>query len=284
MLIKLLGVVVIAYLIIVTILWGAQERMVLPGPSRPLPQPKAFGFDDGERVTVVADDGTELHGWYLPPEPNRSEPAPGLLWFYGNMETVSVLGDLFSVLKPPGAGLLVLDYRGYGDNPGRATEQNIERDGEAAMEYLRSRPDIDPAKIAVYGRSIGSTVAMHVATKYPVSAVVLDSPMSTAADVAAEHYWFFPRFLVRLELDNVGRAASLDAPLLVVHGEKDRIIPSWMGREVADAAAHGRFVLLGNAGHNSTYATNPEFYREVVWQQLGFDGSGETLRQEDRGS
>ena len=271
MIIKLLGVLAAAYLVIVSVLWGAQERMVLPGPARPLPDPRLHGFAGGERVTVTAYDRTELHGWYLPPEGGEGTPAPGLLWFYGNMETVGVLADVFEFLKPSGIGLLALDYRGYGENAGRASESAIERDGEVAMEYLRSRPEIDASKIAVYGRSIGSTVAMHLATRFPVSAVVFDSPMSTARDVAAEHYWFFPKLLVRLELDNVGRASDVEAPLLVLHGVDDQIIPSWMGEAVADAAPNGTFVALAGAGHNTTYAVDPERYRKILWDHLGVD-------------
>lgn len=269
MLVKFLAVLAAAYVILVTILWGAQERMVLPGPSRALPDPNSLGLE-GERVTVHAEDGTDLHGWYLPPS-DAENPAPAIIWFYGNMETVGVLADVFRFFKPATYGLLALDYRGYGENAGQATESAIERDGEAAMEFIRSRQEIDPERITVYGRSIGSTVAMHLATKYPVAGVILDSPMSSAQDVASEHYWFFPRFLVKLELDNLGRAARLGSPLLVIHGEDDRIIPPWMGRAVADAAPDGRFISIPGAGHNTTYAVDPERYRDILWAHLGVD-------------
>ncbi|HUF10925.1 MAG TPA: alpha/beta hydrolase [Rhodothermales bacterium] len=271
MLFKLFGVLAAAYLVIVIVLWGTQERTALPGPLRPLPEPRSLGFADGQRVTVIAYDRTELHGWYLPPENGAGKQAPGLLWFYGNMETVGVLADVFEFLKPPGMGLLALDYRGYGENAGRASEVDLERDGEAALEFLQSRPEIDPSQVAVYGRSIGSTVAMHLASKHGVSAVILDSPMTTARDVATEHYWFFPRFLVTLDFDNLGRAAEIDAPLLVLHGDADRIIPTWMGQAVANAAPNGTFVPLAGAGHNTTYNVDPEAYRQVVWTHLGVD-------------
>lgn len=285
MLLKFGLILVAGYVVIVVILWGAQERLALPGPNRPLPDPKARGLAHGERVTVKAHDGLELSGWYLAPASDSGPAAPALIWFYGNMETVGVLADVFRFMQPPGMALLALDYRGYGENAGRASEADLERDGEAAFEYLRSRSDVDPARIAVYGRSIGSTVAMHVASRHPVSAVILDSPMTSARDVVREHYWFFPRFLVRLELDNIGRASQIDAPLLVFHGIHDRIIPISMGRAVAGRARDGRFVELAGAGHNTTYAVDPEAYREAVWSHLAVTPNREPARsqQEDSG-
>jgi fermentation-respiration switch protein FrsA (DUF1100 family) len=117
--------------------------------------------------------------------------------------------------------------------------------------------------VVVFGRSLGSAVALHVATVRPARAVVLESPLSTAADLRRAHYPFLPGALLRLELDNVARAARLDVPLLVFHGDGDRIVPPAMGRAVA-AAGRGAFHLIVGAGHNETFAVGAAWYRDTM--------------------
>jgi len=265
---KLLAALAAAYVLLVAVLWATQERMVFPGARGIFLDPVNAGFMDAERVTVESHDGIPLRGWFIPAADSIERPTPVLLWFYGNMETVSALSGTFHYMKPPGYALLALDYRGYGENPGNASEKALEKDGEAAFEYVMARNDVDPDRIAVFGRSIGSTVAMHLASTRPVAAVILDSPMTSAADVAREKFWFFPRLLLRMELNNVARARDVSAPLLVLHGEQDTLIPKWMGQAVAEAAPDGRFVLLRDADHNSTMAVHPDRYRAEFQKHL----------------
>lgn len=270
-LLKILAGLAAAYLVVVLLGWRFQERLAFPSPRGPLPAPAALGIAPGERITVRASDGVESLGWYLPPEPppRDGRAAPVLVWFYGNMETIGAIAPIIRAFRPPDMGLLVLDYRGYGENPGPATEAGLYRDAEAAWDYLARRGDVDAGRIAVYGRSLGSAVALHLATHRAVSAVVLDSPFSSAAEMAARHYWFLPQSLVRLSLDNVSRASRLEAPLLVFHGARDRIAPLEMGRAVAEAGRAQHFVVFENAGHNDTYDAAPARYRETMHEFLG---------------
>lgn len=265
-LVKLLAILAGAYLLVALLVWRFQERLAMPGPRGDVPAPQAVGILDGEKVSVVTSDSLRLWGWYLPPNPRPLDgrKAPGLLWFYGNMETVGAIAPIVRDLRPPGTGLLVLDYRGYGQSEGRPSEAGLYRDAEAAWRHLGSRPEIDGDKIGVYGRSLGSAAALYLATSHPVRALVLDSPFSSAAEMAAEHYRFLPSFLVRMSLDNVGRAKRLEAPLLVFHGSADRIAPLAMGRAVADAGAARRLVVLDGAGHNETYDAGGGRYRATL--------------------
>jgi hypothetical protein len=260
---KALGVLATLYAFLVFLAWRYQDRVAMPAPRMRLPTPAEAGIPGGRRVSLETADGLTLHGWYLPPAEGAARPAPGLLWFYGNMELVAELGPILMEWKPPGMALLAIDYRGYGESEGSATEDGLYRDGEAAWDYLAALPEIDTARIAVYGRSLGSAVALHVAGRRPVRAVVLESPFSTARAMARHHYWFLPSALVRLKLDNVQRAAGLAVPLLVVHGTDDRIAPIRMGRAVAEAG-RGRFLALPHAGHNSTYEVGGAGYRDAM--------------------
>jgi len=253
----------VAYAVLLLLAWRFQGRLALPGSRARLIPPAQAGMPDGEIVDVNSADGVRLRGWYLPasPGPGSQVPAPGLLWFYGNMETVTGLAPIIRWLRPPGVAVLILDYRGYGESGGSPSEPGLYADADAAWAYLSARPGVDASRIAVYGRSVGSVPALHLATTRPVRAVVLESPFSNAVEMAREHYAILPRFIVRLSMDNLERAARLTAPLLVFHGTEDDIALPRMGRAVAEAGHARELVLIQGAGHNETYDVGGEEYR-----------------------
>lgn len=253
---------VLAYVVLSVLAWRLQDRLAFPAPRGALPLPTTLGIPDGIIVTVTTADSVKLRGWYLPPNPapGPSASAPAVIWFYGNMETVEGIAPSLLHFRPPGMGLLVLDYRGYGTSSGRATEPGVYLDAEAAWAYLTALPEIDSTRIAVYGRSIGSAVALHLATERPVRAVVLDSPLSTGREMARLHYRFMPTRLTRLSLDNLGRAERLTVPLLVFHGTDDWITPIDMGRRVAAAGRAEELVEIDGADHNETHLLGGEAY------------------------
>lgn len=262
-LLKVLAAVAAAYLVISLLAWKFQSRIVFPGPRALLPSPATLGFPHGEQITITTADSVNLFGWYLPPDPPppAGSKAPGLLWFYGNMETIADIAPIIRAFRPDGVGMLVVDYRGYGQSEGTPTEAGVYQDGEAAWEALTSRPEIDATRIAVYGRSIGSAIALHVAVARPVRAVVLDSPFTTGRAMAQQHYWWLPTALLRMSLDNIGRAGKLSQPLLVFHGQEDRIVPIEMGRAIAQAGRAEDFVAIAGAGHNDMFTVGGERYR-----------------------
>lgn len=259
--VRVLLALLVLWGVFVLLAWLFQNRLAFPGPHAPLPEPSAYGIARGEIVAVVTTDGVTLRGWYLPPEPPPTGTAPALIWFYGNMETVAGIAPILREFRPPATALLALDYRGYGASDGTPTEAGLYRDAQAAWAYLATRPEIDAERIAVYGRSLGSAVALYLATERPVRAVVLDSPFSSGRDMADEHYSLVPKALLTIELDNVARAARVSAPVLIFHGSADRIAPLHMGQAVA-GAARATLVVLDGAGHNDTYDVGGRAYRE----------------------
>lgn len=263
---RVLAGLAIAYAAILALAWWFQDRMALPGARSRLPPPAQAGIAGGEIVELTSADGLRLRGWYLPPDPppDSGGRASALLWYYGNMENVSGLAPIVGWLRPPGTALLILDYPGYGESEGSPSERGLYACADAGWAYLVSRTDVDPGRIAVYGRSVGSVPALYLATAHPVRAVVLESALSSAADMARVHYPFLPRFILRLSLNNVERAGRLTAPLLVFHGEQDQIAPPWMGRAVADAGHAREFVLIHGAGHNETYDIGGAEYRQKL--------------------
>ena len=194
-------------------------------------------------------------------------PWPALLWFYGNGENIASIGPIVRDFQPPGAALLVVDYPGYGGSGGRATEASMYEAADAAYAAVARRPEVDRARIYVYGRSLGSAVASHVAARHDVAGLVLESPFTNALDIAREHYALFPRFIVRLRLDNLANLRQVRCPVLVFHGTADRLAPLAMGRRVVAAApGPAELVLIQGAGHNDTYDLGGEAYRRRLWQ------------------
>jgi len=266
---------VLAYVGLVILAWRFQERLAFPAPRAPLPDPKRAGVANGEEVEVTTADGTKLVGWYLastilhqPSKPSQpSQPAAGLLWFYGNGETIAAIWPIVREFQPPGTAVLVVDYPGYGGSAGRATEAGLYGAADAAYAALVARPDIDPGRIYVYGRSLGTAAATWVGAHHRVAGVILESPFTSAAAMARQHYAVLPRFILRLSLDNLGRMRQIRCPVLVLHGDADRLVPTAMGRDVAAAAAGPvELVLIHGAGHNETYDVGGRAYREKVWE------------------
>src|SRR2546422_5262226 len=246
----------LAYPLLLLLAWLFQDRLAFPAPRASLPDPKRVGVENGERVELVSGDGTKLLGWYLAPGGalRPSAPFPALLWFYGNGETVAAIWPVVREFQPPGTAVLVLDYPGYGGSGGRATEAALYAAADAAYAALATRPGVDPQRIYVYGRSLGSAVATYTAAHRPVAGLIVESPFTNAAAMAKHHYGLLPRFLLRLSLDNVANVRRVHCPILLFHGDVDRLVPTALGMAVAAAPAgpvHGGPVH--GSRHKETY-------------------------------
>src|SRR5438067_3695350 len=223
----------LAYLVLLLLAWRFQDRLAFPAPRASLPDPRQVGVENGETVELVSGDGTKLVGWYLTstvlhrPPP----PSPALLWFYGNGENIAAIWPVVREFQPPGAAVLVVDYPGYGGSGGRATEAALYGAADAAYAALVARPGIDAGRVYAYGRSLGSAAATWVAAHHPVAGLILESPFTSAGAMARQLYALLPRFIVRLSLDNLGRMRQIRCPVLVFHGDADRLVPTAMGRE-----------------------------------------------------
>ncbi len=260
----------LAYTLLLLVAWLFQDRLAFPAPRARLPDPKRVGVENGERVDLVSADGTKLVGWYVGAVEGGGSPSPALLWFYGNGENIATIWPIVREFQPPGTAVLVLDYPGYGGSGGRATEGGLYAAADAAYAALTSRPDVDRERIYVYGRSLGSAAATYTAAHHPVAGLILESPFTNAAAMAKYHYRLLPRFLLRLSLDNVTNIRRVRCPILVFHGDADRLVPTAMGMAVAAAAAGPvEVVLIHGAGHNDTYDVGGRSYRDKMWEFIG---------------
>jgi fermentation-respiration switch protein FrsA (DUF1100 family) len=179
-------------------------------------------------------------------------PGPAVLVCNGNGGNRSLRAPLAAALARLGLHVLLFDYRGYGGNPGQPTADGLAADARAALAYLAGRPEVDPARVVFLGESLGAAVALRLATERPPAALVLRSPFASLAEVGRVHYPLVPvSLLLRDRYDSAAIADRLTAPLLVVAGGRDRIVPVGHSRRLFAAAPQPkRMVVLDGADHN----------------------------------
>ena len=252
----LLWTVLAAFLGLCALLYLLQERLIFL--RQPLSESARHALREMPEVTeleLAAKDGTRLRGWLRHGRHGVEEAArPGLIiYFGGNAEEVSGQVRDAAVLAP--WSLAAFNYRGYGGSEGRPSEAALAADALLVHDRLAAREDVDPNRIVVFGRSLGSGVAVRLAAARPVRGVVLVSPFDSLRSMARNHYPFLPTsFLLRHPFDSLARAPSIEAPLLVLAGDRDRIVPSAHSRRLLDAwRGPKRWALLPGADHNGIH-------------------------------
>ncbi|MCC7016538.1 MAG: alpha/beta hydrolase [Rhodospirillales bacterium] len=224
-------------------------------PWSDVPVPAESGVPEMRPIEVTTTDGFSLTSWYYPPPPGQ----PTVVFFHGNAGHIGHRGYKARVFLDAGLGFALVGYRGFGGNPGRPTEAGLYADGSAVLAFLAAA-GVPPARIALYGESLGSGVAVHLAHEAarngtPVGAVILEAPFSSVAAAAQHHYPYLPAYwLVKDRFASIDKIADIRAPLLVIHGARDQVIPERFGREVFAAAREPKEALwLPQAGHNNVF-------------------------------
>ena len=228
------------------LLFAKQRSMLFPIPTAARTAPAAAGFPQAEELVLTSSDGEKVIVWHVPPKPGRDV----VLYFHGNGDFLAGLAGRFKAITADGTGLVALSYRGYAGSTGSPTEDGLLRDGAAAYSFAAAR--YDAQRIVAWGFSLGTGVAVSVASEHPVRKLILEAPYSSIADVAAAQFRFVPvRLLVRDPLHSDQRIARVTVPLLVVHGAQDQTIPIAFGEKLF-ALAHEpkQFIRIPAGGHD----------------------------------
>jgi fermentation-respiration switch protein FrsA (DUF1100 family) len=243
------AVVAVAVVALLLALWATQRRMMY-FPIADVPTPGSVGVQDVEEVTFGTADGLRLSAWFFPVV--AGAPRATVLVFNGNAGNRAYRAPLAAALRRRGLQVLLLDYRGYGGNAGAPTEKGLAADARAARRYLSGRSDVDEARVVYFGESLGAAVAIALAAETPPAALILRSPFTSMADIGEHHYpWLPVQRLIRDRYASFDLIHRIRCPLLVIAGERDRIVPVEYSRRLYEAAGGEKtFVSLPDADHN----------------------------------
>jgi len=237
-------------------LYLIQDRLLYFPISDLAGDPGQLGLEF-EDVWLTTADGERLHAWYLP----HPQARGALLFLHGNAGNISHRLDSLAIFHRLGLATLIIDYRGYGKSSGTPGERGTYLDADAGWQHLVTTRGFSPRQIVLFGRSLGGTIAAHAAVEHQPAALIIESTMSSVADLAAELYpWLPARRLTRHVYPAVDTVAAYPGPLLVAHSPDDEIVPYHHSTRLL-AAADGRGLRLDlRGGHNDGFLVTGEAY------------------------
>ena len=227
------------------------ERLITRDPSQ-----IGLAFED---VFFTTRDGLQLHGWFIP----HQEARATLVWFHGNAGNISDrLLNIKLLHDNINADIFIFDYRGYGRSEGSTSEEGTYLDGEAAIQYLLGRPNAGARRLVLFGRSLGAAVAAEMAIRFDSSGLILESPFVSIQEMAGAIFPALPiGSLLRTRYDTIEKVRNLKTPLLVLHGDRDEVVPFSQGKKVYDVAPGPKtFYRIVGASHNDTFIVGGEKY------------------------
>lgn len=241
---------------VVLIMWLENSFIFFPSPY-PEGDWSPWGLAIEEALFEAAD-GTKLHGWYL------EHPAPRavVLFCHGNAGNITHRADILEKLHAiTGVSVLVFDYRGYGRSEGAPDEAGVLADARAARRWLAQRTGVQQQDVILLGRSLGGAIAVILGAEDGARAVILDSTFTSVPDMASIAFPLFPvKPFIRTQLSALERIRDYHGPVLISHGDTDRIVPIEMGRRLFEAANPPKeFLLLDRCDHNDS---RPDSYYE----------------------
>jgi fermentation-respiration switch protein FrsA (DUF1100 family) len=235
------------------------ERLIFVPDSELVWTPAEFGLEY-EDVEFSTADGIRLHGWYVP----GTRPET-LLWFHGNAGNISHRLDNLRLLHDQvGMAIFLFDYRGYGHSGGQPSERGLYEDARAALQHLVNSRGLSGEKLVYFGRSLGSAVAIDLATEAPPRALILETPFVSVRAMARN--LFGPLAVVApSSFDNLSKIPRLKCPKLFIHGDSDSLVPYVQGRQLFEAAPPPKaFYTIRGADHNDTYVVGgPTYFRRI---------------------
>jgi uncharacterized protein len=254
-------------------LWACpmEERLIFHPDKTIYQTPRDVGlnFDD---VHFTARDGVRLNGWFVP-YPNAQRT---LLWFHGNagnishrVQNIRLLHDKVKI------NVFIFDYRGYGRSDGKTSEPGTYLDGRAAIDFLRQSYNVQPKQLVLFGRSLGAAVAVEMAMHVDGLALILESPFVSVPEMARAVFPLLPIApLLSTRYDNLEKVRRVKSPLLVLHGDRDEVVPFSQGRRVFEAAPEPKnFYTIIGAGHNDTYLVGGDAYFTALRESIDWAAS-----------
>jgi fermentation-respiration switch protein FrsA (DUF1100 family) len=204
------------------------QRRLQYHPDMRLAEPQEYGLAGFTRVAVPTADGLRLVAWQAAAHADR----PVIVYLQGNAEGLASRHERFAAFHGDGFGVLALGYRGFSGSPGSPSEAGLSSDAEAAVSFLE-RAGVHPSRIVVYGESLGTGLAVKLAAQGRAAAVILESPFTSALDVARRSWWFLPvGLLMKDQFRSLDIAYRITVPTFVLHGTADAVVPFAQGEKI----------------------------------------------------
>ncbi|MEZ4601658.1 MAG: alpha/beta hydrolase [Syntrophotaleaceae bacterium] len=242
-------------------------RFVFQSSRDVLQTPDARGINY-EDIWFESDDGVRLHGWYVP----AASPGPLIVYFHGNAANITHRVENLQYLNHLGLPVFIFDYRGYGASEGRPLkEEDLYRDGRAALRFLETR-GWNPERTIYFGRSMGAAVALQMALENPPAGLVLECSFTSLRDMARIKtpvvYALVGWWAIGERFDNLGKISRLQKPLLMIHGDRDQVVPWIMGKQLFESAPEPKtFLSVSGAGHSDSYLVGGASYQDA-WESF----------------
>jgi fermentation-respiration switch protein FrsA (DUF1100 family) len=257
-----IAMLVMTLVVIQLVVWLLEPRMAF-FPIRGVQEtPAAFGLAYADQ-RIPTSDGETLHAWWL----GHPTPRAQVLFFHGNGGNLSLWLDVIAELRRRNFSVLAVDYRGYGDSTGRPSERGIYVDATAAVDWFNRRLRQPDAPVILWGRSLGTPAAASAAAHHRPDALVLESPFADAGAIfGANPVMRFVLLFSSYSFPTLRLLERYDGPLLVIHGDRDTIIPFRAGRDLFERAPTGRkeFVVIRGADHNDLHVADPASYWAAI--------------------
>jgi fermentation-respiration switch protein FrsA (DUF1100 family) len=232
------------YAALAAVIYVAQRSLMYFPDAAHVP-PAEAGLPEAEEIPLTAADGVRVAAWHVPPR----DAKPVIVYFHGNGGALHFRVARFRRLIADGVGLVALEYRGYGGLAGSPSEQGLIADAQAAYRFAAGR--YPPQQLVLWGESLGAGVAIAMAAERPVGRVILEAPFTSAVALGARHYWYLPvSLLMKDQFRSDQRIGKVTAPVMIMHGVHDRVVPYAMGEALFDLANKPKhFVRFLDGGH-----------------------------------
>lgn len=260
--IKILIFLILSYAVILLLFYVSQRKLIY-FPDQLASDSIQARLVQMQEIVLDTDDGLHLMAWYKPSHAN----LPTIVYFHGNAGNISHRAFIVKPFLDVGLGVLLVSYRGYSNNPGHPDEKGLYKDGRAAVHFLLQQ-HIPLSCIVLYGESIGSAVAIQMATEFNVGGNILQSPFTSLGEIGQFHYPYFPvKWLIKDKFDSLTKAKLIKSPTFLLYGLRDDIVPPQFSLKLYEAIqAPKRKVALEKNGHNDPYDADLaiQFIKEYV--------------------
>jgi hypothetical protein len=269
-----LAILALVVLAAVGLIWISQRRLIYL-PTQAVPD-IAVALPGIEEVTYSTEDGLTLAAWFMPA---TSEETNGtVVVFNGNAGNRSDRLPLAKAFAERGYAVLLVDYRGYGGNPGRPSEEGLAADARAAVAYLKARSGFDSNRLVYFGESLGAAVVLGLVDHKEPAALVLRSPFTSLPEVASIHYPFLPTSLLLWDrYPNLEAIQGITVPVMIISGSDDTIVPAEQSKKLFEASpGPKRLLVIDGADHNDFALTAGDRLVDEVVEFLEdvFSGNG----------